>query len=138
MAEEEFGYEKLEVWQLGMLLTDKVYEATRGFPKEEIFGLTSQLRRSATSVPSNIAEGYGRGSKLAFANACKIARGELYEMRTQIEIAHRQKLIDSTTNDDLRRHLIMLSRKLDSFIRSLEMKSRTPQTANRQPPTANS
>jgi four helix bundle protein len=117
---DEFGYEKLEVWQLGMNLADHVYDLTKEFPKTEVFGLIPQLRRSAVSIPSNIAEGFGRGSRPAFANCAKISRGELYEVRTQIEISRRQKFITEEDNAAVRSQMITLSRKLNAFIMSLE------------------
>lgn len=117
---EEFGYEKLDVWQLGMELASMLYEITRTFPQSELYGLTSQIRRAAVSVPSNIAEGYGRGSKASFAVSSKYSRGSLYELRTQVEVARRQKMIGDEANEELRSHMILLSRKLDAFIRSLE------------------
>ncbi len=116
----EFGYEKLEVWQLGMALVDRLYEITRTFPKEEIYGLIAQLRRAVVSIPSNIAEGYGRGSKAAFANCCKVSRGELCEVRTQVEVSYRQKMIDAGSNKSLRAEMATLSRKLNAFIDYLE------------------
>lgn len=113
---EEFGYEKLEVWQLGMALADKLYEITRDFSHGELRGLVGQDRRAAVSVPSNIAEGYGRGSHAGFVASAKTSRAELYELRTQIEIAYRQKMIVAEANSALREQMILLSRKLGAFI----------------------
>lgn len=120
---EEFGYEKLDVWQIGMDLTDRVYAATAGFPQNEIFALSSQMRRSAVSVPSNIAEGYGRGSKAGFAALAKISRGSLYELRTQVEIAKRQGYLSDDLGESIRTQTVLLSRKLDNFIKTLERPS---------------
>lgn len=113
-----------------MALTDRLYELTRTFPKSEMYGLTSQIRRAAVSVPSNIAEGYGRGSKAGFASSAKMSRGELYELRTQIEVAFRQKILEPVTNAELRADMIQFRLKLAAFIRSLERPSEPP-TANR-------
>lgn len=74
----------LQVWQEGMALAKDVYTATAAFPKEEIYGLTSQMRRAAVSLPSNIAEGAARGSKKEFLQFLVIARGSLMELETQI------------------------------------------------------
>lgn len=71
-----------------MALVTKVYESTKSFPKEEIFGLTSQIRRSCISVPSNIAEGYGRNSNSELVRYMNIAIGSLFELQTQLEIAY--------------------------------------------------
>ena len=80
------SYRDLVVWQKSMELVTDVYEITKGFPKEEIYALTSQIRRSAVSVPSNIAEGYGRNSTQDYIRFLQIACGSLYELQTQLEI----------------------------------------------------
>ena len=80
-------YKDLTVWQKAIDLVTEVYKATRGFPKEELYGLTSQLRRCAVSVPSNIAEGQGRDSQGEFKRFLNIARGSDSELQTQLEIA---------------------------------------------------
>jgi four helix bundle protein len=82
-------YSDLVAWQKAMDLVSAVYLATSNFPKTEIYGLTSQLRRAAVSVPSNVAEGYGRSGRREFAHALSIALGSLAEVETQILIAER-------------------------------------------------
>ncbi|MGB7623641.1 MAG: four helix bundle protein [Terriglobia bacterium] len=82
-------YSDLIVWQKAMDLTSEVYSVTKCFPKDEIYGLTSQLRRAAVSVPSNIAEGQGRKSTSEFLHHLSIAYGSLLEMETQVMIAER-------------------------------------------------
>jgi four helix bundle protein len=77
----------LKAWQIAMTLTREVYRATRAFPVAERFGLVAQMRRSAVSIPSNIAEGAARGSSREFRRFLLIARGSLSELDTQIEIA---------------------------------------------------
>ncbi len=77
----------LQVWQEGMSLAKDIYAATASFPKKEAFGLTSQMRRSAVSVPSNIAEGAARGGKKEFLQFLVISRGSLMELETQIILA---------------------------------------------------
>ncbi len=81
------SHENLQVWQEGMALAKDVYSATASFPKEEIYGITSQMRRAAVSVPSNIAEGAARGSKREFLQFLNIARGSLMELETQIRLS---------------------------------------------------
>jgi four helix bundle protein len=81
------SFRELIVWQKGMQMVSKVYAMTCGFPKEEIFGLTLQIRRCAVSIPSNIAEGYGRHHTLEYVRFLQIARGSLNELITQFEIA---------------------------------------------------
>ncbi|HHT9107808.1 MAG TPA: four helix bundle protein [Candidatus Wunengus sp. YC63] len=80
------NYRDLVVWQKSMALVTKVYSITRLLPKEEFYGLVSQIRRSAVSIPSNIAEGYGRYSTNDYIRFLQIAIGSLYELQTQLEI----------------------------------------------------
>ncbi len=83
------NYQDLIAWQKAMDLAEAVYEATGGFPLEERYGLTSQLRRASVSIPSNIAEGQGRGTKLDFRRLLRIAHGSLREVETQVILARR-------------------------------------------------
>jgi len=82
-------YRDLVVWQKAMDFVVEVYKLTRGFPREEAYGLTNQVRRAAVSVPSNIAEGQGRGIGQAFSHHIRIAQGSLQEVETQLLIAGR-------------------------------------------------
>ena len=84
-----YNYKELIVWQKSMNLVELVYKVTSSFPTEEKFGLTSQIRRSAVSIPSNIAEGAGRSSKNAFRNFLEISNGSINELKTQLEISER-------------------------------------------------
>ena len=84
-------YSKLIVWQKAMDLTDKIYSLTRSLPKEELFGLSNQMRRAAVSIPSNIAEGHGRRSDNEFKRFIGIAKGSAAELETQLLICTRQK-----------------------------------------------
>ena len=81
------NYEELVAWQKAMLLAKKVYLAQKGLPKEELYGLGDQIRRAVVSVPSNIAEGFGRGSDAEFKRFLSIARGSLFEVKTQLQFA---------------------------------------------------
>ena len=83
-------YTNMIVWQKAMDLTDEVYRLTKSLPKEELFSLTDQLRRAAVSVPSNIAEGYGRQTDREFKQFLSIARGSVFEVETQLFICIRQ------------------------------------------------
>jgi four helix bundle protein len=85
-----FNFEKLEVWQKAIDFADLIYANTRGFPAEERFGLTNQMRRAAVSISSNIAEGCSRGSKTDFARFVEIATGSLFEVVSQAHIGRRQ------------------------------------------------
>jgi four helix bundle protein len=81
------NYKELEVWKLSMELVTDIYILTRKFPKEELFHLTSQLRRAAVSIPSNIAEGFGRGTNPQIVNFLGISQGSSYELETQLIVS---------------------------------------------------
>ncbi len=81
------SYKDLRVWKESFALSVSIYKLTRDFPSEELYGLTSQLRRAAVSIPSNIAEGYGRGTRRDYRNFISIARGSTLELQTQLAIA---------------------------------------------------
>jgi four helix bundle protein len=85
-----FNFEKLDVWQRSIDLADAIYENTRGFPADERFGLTNQMRRSVVSLSSNIAEGSSRSSKTDFARFVEIAAGSAFELVSQAFIAKKQ------------------------------------------------
>jgi four helix bundle protein len=85
------SYRDLEAWQLGMDFAEAVYDLTRTFPREELFGLTSQLRRAAVAIPSNVAEGHRHGTT-AYRHYLVIALGSHAECETQLELALRLKL----------------------------------------------
>jgi four helix bundle protein len=87
-------FRELRAWQLGMDLTERVYLLTNSFPKTEVYGLTSQIRRCAVSVPSNLAEGHGRTSGKEFLQFIAIAYGSVCELETQILLSHRLKYIE--------------------------------------------
>lgn len=82
-------FEDLRVWNEAIALVEAVYALTASFPESERFGLINQLRRASVSVPSNVAEGWGRGSKSDYVRFLRIARGSLYEVKTQLVIAER-------------------------------------------------
>ena len=89
MGDDVKSYRDLRVWQKGMDLAADVYRLSRCWPKEELYGLTSQARRSAASVPANIAEGYGRQSSGSYGQFLKIARGSLKELETHLLLPER-------------------------------------------------
>ena len=92
-----FNFEKLEVWQKAIDFGDLIYLETRRFPSDERFGLTNQLRRAATSVSSNIAEGSSRSSKNEFARFTEIAAGSLFEVVSQSFLARRQQFLNEAS-----------------------------------------
>lgn len=81
------NYKELEVWQKAIALTTETYKLTRTFPDSEKFGLTAQIRRAATSVPANIAEGWGRGSTKEYIQFLLVARGSLMELETHFKVS---------------------------------------------------
>lgn len=95
------GLKDLKVWHKSIDLVTQVYALSSGFPQEEVYGLTSQIRRSAISIPSNIAEGSSRNSVKSFSHFLDIALGSLSELETQIIIAYNLKYIDEETINPL-------------------------------------
>lgn len=116
----ERPHKKLEVWKEAMNLVTLIYDVTKLFPKEEEFGLKSQLRRAAVSVPSNIAEGLTRLTKPDQTHFLNIANGSLSEIDTQLEIVLRLKLIDSLRFEDIENKLVIVQKLLSGVIRSLK------------------
>ncbi|GJQ05041.1 four helix bundle protein [Capnocytophaga canimorsus] len=112
------SYKDLIVWQKSVELVSKVYEITRLFPEEEKFGLTSQIRRSAVSIPSNIAEGYGRGTSKTYLQFLSIARGSLFELETQFHIARRLRFI--TENNEIEYIISEISKMLNALINKIK------------------
>ncbi len=91
------NYKYLKVWQISMDIAEQIYRLTQGFPKQETYGLTSQLQRAAVSIPSNLAEGHTRDSTKEFLQFLSIALGSLAELETQLILAQRFKYLN--TND---------------------------------------
>lgn len=89
-------FRDLFIWQKAMTLVTNTYQITQQFPNEELFGLTSQIRRSAVSIPSNIAEGYGRESQKDFLRFINFAVSSLFELQTQIEIVKNINYLNET------------------------------------------
>jgi len=108
------NFKGLLVWQQSMDLVETVYAICRKLPKEELFGLSNQLRRAVVSVPSNIAEGSGRGSRKEFIQHLRIAYGSLCEVETQVLLIARLKLVEWNWND-LEKQQASVSRLLKSL-----------------------
>jgi four helix bundle protein len=120
------NYKELKVWQKSYALCINVYKATRAFPNEEKFGLTSQIRRAVVSVVSNIAEGYGRKTTADYVRSLYISYGSLCELETQIMLAGDLNYMANGANLDLKSDIAETERMLKSLIRSLEEKSSAP------------
>jgi len=95
------GYRDLRAWQQAMQLVTQIYRVTSTFPKQELYGLTAQLRRAAVSIPSNLAEGHGRNSRREFHQSIGQSRGSLSEVETQLEIAKNLGYVDTNTLESL-------------------------------------
>jgi four helix bundle protein len=114
------SYKDLRVWQLSMDLAVEAYRVTSGFPTEERYGLTSQIRRAAASVPANIAEGYGRDIRGSYVQHLRIAQGSLKELETHLILAHRVERLAERPLNDLSAQCDDIGRMLRSLIRTLE------------------
>ena len=113
------NYQELIAWQRAMDLVEDVYKATKDFPREEIYGLTSQIRRAAVSIPSNIAEGQGRRTTADFLRHLSIAYGSLREVETQALIARRLRYIAQTKLDEVMNRAGEVGRLLNGLMSSL-------------------
>ena len=114
------SYRELEVWRVAVDLVEQCYRATKPFPKEELFGLTSQLRRAAVSIPANIAEGYGRLHAKEYLNHLSIARGSLKELETHLIICQGIGLLDQPTAEPLLAVADRVGQMLTKLIQSLQ------------------
>jgi four helix bundle protein len=109
------SYRDLIVWQKAMVLVTLVYKLSKKFPEDEKFGLTSQIKRSSVSIPSNIAEGYGRKYSKDYSRFLQMARGSLYECQTQFEIALN---LDFVNSEDLKA-ISQISLEVEKMLNSL-------------------
>jgi four helix bundle protein len=114
------SYRDLRVWQKGMSLAEACYVLTRRFPKEELFGMTSQIRRAASSVPANIAEGYGRDSTGEYIQFLRVSRGSLKELETHVTLSSRVGLIAESETKNVLEECDRLGKMLHRLIRSLQ------------------
>ena len=112
------SFRDLTVWQKGMDLADRIYLSTEKFPRSEMYGLTSQIRRAAVSIPSNVAEGKAIGGQ-SYARHLKIAIGPESELQTQIELARRVKIPDKPEADDLLSKASEVGRMIATLLKSL-------------------
>jgi four helix bundle protein len=118
------SYKELTVWQLAMSLTFDVYRASTRFPREEMYGLTSQTRRAAVSVASNIAEGQGRATRGEFVQFLCTARGSLFELETQLMIADELGYLRDTSGG-IRQKLTRVAQLLNALVSSLRQSRRS-------------
>ncbi|MBV8052221.1 MAG: four helix bundle protein [Acidobacteriaceae bacterium] len=118
------SYKDLIVWQKSKALATEIYRCTEPFPKTELYGLTSQLRRAAVSIPSNIAEGQGRLTRGEFQQFLGHARGSLLELETQLGIAVDLNYLDNSAFDHLESRIAEVSRLLNGLLESLHCQSK--------------
>jgi len=116
------SYKDLLIWQKGIEITEKVYLLTKSFPSDEIYSLTNQIKRATVSIPSNIAEGFGRNSTKSYVNFLKISRGSLYELETQLIIAEKQKFIsDLDLLQSINELISEEGKMINSYINKIEL-----------------
>ena len=120
------NYKDLKVWKKSYKLSLEIYRMTAKFPTEEKYGLTSQIRRSVVSIPSNIAEGYGRKTTLDYVRMLYISYGSVCELETQILLAGDLKLIEKGDLDTLKENIAEIERMLKALIKSLGNKPLNP------------
>lgn len=116
------SFRELRVWQRAIALAEIVYRVTEDFPRREHYGLASQMRRSAVSIPSNVAEGQGRLTTVDWLRFLGLARGSLFELETQIMLAQRLNFVASDSVDELTKQVSEVARALAGFINHLETK----------------
>jgi len=112
-------FKELKVWEKAHKLTLAVYKGNRSFPKEELYGLTSQMRRSCSSIPANIAEGCGRSGDAELRRFLHIAMGSASELQYHVLLARDLSLLDELTHDRLANDVSEIKRMLASFIKKL-------------------
>jgi four helix bundle protein len=118
------NHRDLRVWQLSMNLVEECYRLSAKFPKEEIYGLTTQLRRAAISVPANIAEGFGRESRATYQNFLRISQGSLKELETHLILSVRLGMAQPDQVDEALNSCDNIGRMLRGLIRSLDRESK--------------
>jgi four helix bundle protein len=116
-------FKKVKVWQKAHYLTLNIYKATKNFPKEELYGLTSQIKRSSSSIPANIAEGCGRSGDAELARFFKIAMGSASELEYHLLLAHDLELLNVQSFQNLSDSATEVKRMLASFLKKLRAES---------------
>lgn len=115
------SYRDLLIWQKGIEIVTDIYSITNEFPREEIYALTAQMRRAAISIPSNIAEGYGRNSQKEMAKFLNYSLGSLFEVNTQIEIALNLKFIQKEHHEKLLKKSFELEKMINSLVSKIRI-----------------
>lgn len=115
------NYKDLRVWQRAIELVVQVYQVTRAFPQEERYALMSQTQRAVTSIPANIAEGWGRGSRKEYVYHLTVARGSLMELETHLIVAQRLNYLAVEKLNGLQEEITAVGKMLNRLITSLQM-----------------
>jgi four helix bundle protein len=123
----------MPVWQQGLKLVKNIYAITREFPSEEKFGLISDMRRAATSIPNNIAEGYGRFEPKDKTRFYKISRGSCYEIHSQLLISKELNYLKNNIDEKLIEQLQLIIKELNKLIKSIELKTSKATAAANKP-----
>ena len=116
-------HKELLVWQKGITLATELHRLTRSFPSDEVYGLTSQMRRAVVSIPSNIAEGYGRGSSKELIRFLKIALGSASELETQVILAHKFEYLSDEQAKHLLDKIVEITRMLSALIKTINVEN---------------
>ncbi len=116
------SYRDLDVWQVSIALAELCYLETKQYPRDEQFGMTAQIRRSAAAIPANIAEGYGRETSGAFVQFLRVAQGSLKELETHLILSQRVGLLSAGTTTRVLAECDRVGRMLRNLIRSLQAK----------------
>jgi len=117
------SYQDLKVWQLAMDLAFDCYKVTRAFPRDELYGMTSQIRRASSSIAANIAEGHGRENTGSFIQFLRIGQGSLKELETYLVLAARLEFIDAKQSKELLGVTEEIGKMIRSMIRRLQEKT---------------
>jgi four helix bundle protein len=115
-------HKDLEIWKRSVDLVSRIYELTKSFPKEEIYGLANQIRRAAVSIPSNISEGAARNHSKEFIQFLYVSLGSLSELETQIIISYNLRFIDENESSKIQNELIEIRKMILGLIRHVENK----------------
>jgi four helix bundle protein len=119
-------YRDLEVWKLAMAIAQEVYRLTQNFPRDELYGLTSQIRRAAVSIPANIAEGWGRRYTAEFIQFLRQANGSRTELETLLILSSEIRLCPPEAAQPILDNLQVIGKQLNSLERSLQRKKNSP------------
>jgi len=122
------SYKDLLIWQKGIQIVKESYLRCENLPNNEVFGLQQQIKRSAVSIPSNIAEGYGRNSTKNYVQFLRYSLGSLYELETQVLIAKELEMINETVLSTLSDLIVQESKMLNAFIFSVQKKKLLPRS----------